>query len=410
MKSRCRLCASDRLKTVFSLGTTPLANAYLTEEQLLEPEVFFPLELKLCRDCLLAQLDEYEHPDAIFTDYAYFASCSTTWLDHARAYVEAMTERFALGPRSQVVEIASNDGYLLQYFVERGIPVLGIEPAANVAEEAVRRSIPTLVEFWHSACAERLAQEGRFADLIIGNNVLAHVPGLNDFVAGLKILLKPHGIITMEFPHLYRLVEGNQFDTIYHEHFSYYSFFVVQHLFGMHGLTLFDVDELPTHGGSLRIYARHTEDDTHPIEHRVEALLKKEQEAGMRTIDYYEGFGERAGACKRELLAFLLDAKQHGKRIVGYGAAAKGNTLLNFCGIGRDFVDFIVDRNPHKQDLYTPGTRIPIRDPQAVDESRPDYLLILPWNITDEIVDQMQRIRSWGGRFVTPIPHLRVIE
>ncbi|MBN2308485.1 MAG: methyltransferase domain-containing protein [Candidatus Hydrogenedentes bacterium] len=408
--ARCRHCGSGRLRMVLSLGTTPLANSNVSEERLSEPEPVFPLELLVCEDCMLAQLDEYEAPDHIFTDYAYFSSWSTTWLEHARAYVEQVSERFALGAASMVVEVASNDGYLLQYFVERGVPVLGVEPAANVAAEAVAKGIPTQVAFLTQASAKRLVAEGYQADLVVGNNVLAHVPALNDFVAALRILLKPAGVITMEFPHLYRLVEETQFDTIYHEHFSYFSLFVVIAVFARHGLAVFDVDRLTTHGGSLRIYACHADKAPYAVSERVGALESLERGAGMATMEYYERFAEEVARVKREVVEFLRSAKREGKRVAGYGAPAKGNTLLNFCGIGRDLVGYTVDRNPHKQGLYTPGMRIPIRDPKVVEEDKPDYLWILPWNIKDEVMEQMAGIRGWGGRFVVAIPRLHIYD
>jgi len=410
MKPACRFCGSADLELVLSLGTTPLANSNIPPERLAAPETYYPLDLKVCRSCKLAQLDDWERPEAIFTDYVYFSSWSTSWLAHARAYVETVTDRFHLDRRSHVVEIASNDGYLLQYFVERGIPVLGIEPAANVAAEAVNKGIPTRVAFWSAECARRLAAEGKHADLVVGNNVLAHVPDPNGFVEGLPLLLKPGGVLTMEFPHLYRLVEGTQFDTIYHEHFSYFSFFVVQALFKTHGLTVFDVEELRTHGGSLRVYAQRTDTSPHPVSGRVEALLGKERTAGMHGMGYYRRFAENVHGVKRALLRFLLQARDNDKLVVGYGAPAKGNTLLNYCGIRSDLLAYTVDRSPHKQGLYTPGTRIPILSPDAIRADKPDYVLILPWNLREEIMEQMAHIREWGGRFVVPVPRLAIID
>lgn len=410
MSGRCIFCGSANQHLVLALGRQPLANSYLTSAQLHAPEPVFPLDLYVCEDCMLCHIEPVASPEQLFGDYAYFASYSTTWLAHAKAYVDMITDRLGLDASSRVVELASNDGYLLQYFNEQGIPCLGIEPAANVAEAARAKGIPTRVCFFGRAAARDLAQEGFLADLIIGNNVLAHVPEPNEFVAGLKILLKPQGVVTMEFPHLYRLVEENQFDTIYHEHFSYFAFFVVKKVFAAHGLTVFDVEELPTHGGSLRVYARHEEDASRPVAARVAALLEREEMAGMTALEYYERFGARVAKVKEAILAFMQQARKEGKRIVGYGAPAKGNTLLNYCGIGTDYIDYTVDRNPHKQGLYLPGTHIPIRAPVQVREDRPDYLFILPWNLTDEIVEQMQHIREWGGQFVAPIPEVRIIQ
>jgi SAM-dependent methyltransferase len=356
------------------------------------------------------QLEEFETPAQIFNDYAYFSSYSDTWLAHAKAYTRAMTQRLGLGPTSFVVEIASNDGYLLQYFVEQGVPVLGIEPAANVAAVAEKKGVPTLVKFFGTKTATDLVSSGRKADLILGNNVLAHVPDLNDFVRGMTVLLKPGGVVSMEFPHLLRLMQESQFDTIYHEHFSYISFLVAERVFAAHGLTLFDVDELPTHGGSLRIYARHAANAALPVSRNVAELRAREQAAGLERADTYRSFAEQVKAAKRSLLKFLISAKEAGKRVVGYGAPAKGNTLLNYCGVRSDLLEFTVDRSPHKQGRFLPGVRIPIYAPERIVEERPDYVLILPWNLKDEIVAQMAGIRAWGGRFVVPIPETRVIE
>jgi SAM-dependent methyltransferase len=406
---RCRFCGASLRNTFIDLGMSPLANTYLTPAQLNQMEPFYPLHVYVCGRCFLVQLEEFASPEHIFRDYAYFASYSDTWLRHARQYVEMAIERFGLGAHSQVVEIASNDGYLLQYGVARGIPVLGIEPAANVAEAAIEKGIPTRVEFFGGDMARRLVAEGLQADLVVANNVLAHVPKLNDFVRGLKVLLKPQGAVTLEFPHLLRLMAENQFDTIYHEHFSYFSFITVEKIFAAHGLTLFDVEELPTHGGSLRIYAGHAEDSAKAIAVRVMDLRAKEKAAGLTRLSSYLSYPERVKETKRKLLAFLIAAKREGKSIVGYGAAAKGNTLLNYCGVRSDFLDYTVDRNPHKQGRFLPGTHIPIYGPDKVKETTPDYLLILPWNLTEEIVVQMGYIREWGGRFVVPLPEVRVI-
>ncbi|MGH9465108.1 MAG: methyltransferase domain-containing protein [Thermoanaerobaculia bacterium] len=406
---RCRACDAPLERVFCDLRSSPLANSYLEPEDLLAAEPYYPLTVYVCERCLLVQLPESESPEAIFSDYAYFSSYSDSWLAHARRYVEAMCERFHLGPDSRVVEIASNDGYLLQYFVERGVPVLGVEPAANVAEAAIAKGIPTRVEFFGADSARRLVAEGLRADLLLGNNVLAHVPNLRDFVAGLEIALEPRGVLTLEFPHLARLVAENQFDTIYHEHFSYFSLAVVRRVFAEQGLAVFDVEELPTHGGSLRVYARHLDDDSKPVDERVEALLRGEAAAGLDRLEGYLGFEGRVREVKRALLEFLIAARRDGKSVVGYGAAAKGNTLLNYCGAGTDLVDYVVDRSPHKQGRYLPGSRIPIHAPERIAETKPDHVLVLPWNLQDEILAQMAHVREWGGRFVVAIPQLAVL-
>ena len=387
----------------------PLSNAYRRAGELDAMEPTYPLHAWVCAECLLVQLEEFESPAAIFSDYAYFSSYSESWLNHAERYVETMIDRFGFGSAQRVIEIASNDGYLLQYFQMRGVPVLGVEPAANVARVAEAKGIPTRVQFHGTATAQKLVSEGLAADLLLGNNVLAHVPNLNDFVAGMAILLKPAGIITMEFPHLARLIEDNQFDTIYHEHFSYFSLLMAEQLFVRHGLRLFDVEELPTHGGSLRIYACHSGNALQTDSGRVVHLLARERAAGLANMATYAGFSEQVREAKRQLLEFLIAAKRQAKSVVAYGAAAKGNTLLNYCGIRSDFIDYVVDRSPHKQGLYMPGSRLPILAPEQVRETRPDYLLILPWNLREEIVGQMAHIRDWGGRFVVPIPGVEVI-
>jgi SAM-dependent methyltransferase len=404
----CRFCSQALSRTFADLGMSPLANSYLEPSQLWQPEVFYPLRVLVCESCYLVQLPELESPEKIFSDYAYFSSYSDSWLEHARLYVEKMVERFGFDERSQVVEIASNDGYLLRFFKERGVPVLGIEPAANVAAAAEQLDIRTLVRFFGSQLASELKAEGIGADLLLGNNVLAHVPQLNDFVAGLKRLLNPGGVITMEFPHLQRLIDGNQFDTIYHEHFSYFSFTVVEKIFAARGLTLFDVEELPTHGGSLRIYGRHAEEDEPAVGDRVRRLLDRERAEGLLELETYLAFGDRVRSTKRKLLSFLTEAQQEGKSIAGYGAAAKGNTLLNYCGIGTDFLEYTVDRSPHKQGRFLPGSRLPILAPERLQQTRPDYVLILPWNLKREIMDQQAAVRSWGGRFVVAIPEVTV--
>jgi SAM-dependent methyltransferase len=404
----CRFCNAP-LETVFvDLGMSPLANSYVSPERANAMEPFYPLRALVCGSCLLVQLEEFETPEAIFSDYAYFSSYSTSWLEHSRRYVEQMTERWGLGPDSHVVELASNDGYLLQYFVERGVPVLGIEPAANVASVAVERGVPTLVEFFGVQTARSLAESAR-ADLLLGNNVLAHVPDLNDFVRGMKVMLNEGGVITMEFPHLLRLIEENQFDTIYHEHFSYFSFLTVSQVFAAHELRLFDVEELPTHGGSLRIYAAHGHDDTKPETERARDLQRRERVAGLADLETYGSYASRVASDKRQILGLLIDLKRQGKSIVGYGAPAKGNTLLNYCGVGTDFLDYTVDANPGKQGNLLPGTHIPIRPLEALRETRPDVVVILPWNLREEIVDQHSYVRDWGGRFVARAPEMRVL-
>jgi C-methyltransferase C-terminal domain/Putative zinc binding domain/Methyltransferase domain len=404
----CRFCAAP-LETAFAdLGMSPLANSYVAPEQANAMEPFYPLRARVCGKCLLVQLEEFETPQAIFSDYAYFSSYSTTWLEHSRRYVGEMVQRWGLDGSSHVVELASNDGYLLQYFVERGIPVLGIEPAANVAEVAVEKGVPTVVDFFGVRLATRLRDEHR-ADLLLGNNVLAHVPNLNDFVAGTTLLLAEDGVITMEFPHLLRLIEDNQYDTIYHEHFSYFSFLTVRQVFAAHGLRLFDVEELPTHGGSLRIYACHQGDAAKPETDRARELLTREESAGLGSLQTYRDYALGVERDKREALAFLIDLKRQGKSIAGYGAPAKGNTFLNYCGIRADFLDYTVDANPHKQGHLLPGTHIPIRPLEALRETRPDIVLILPWNLREEITQQHAYIREWGGRFAARAPELRLV-
>ncbi len=407
-RATCRFCGHGLEHTFVDLGASPLAQSFLSEEQLSQMEPFYPLHVYVCGKCFLVQLQEFVAPENIFSDYLYFASYSDSWLAHAKAYTDLMVERFPINEKSLVVEIASNDGYLLQYFVEKKIPVLGIEPAANVAAVAAQKGIPSLVKFFKSETARELAARGQKADLLLGNNVLAHVPDINNFVAGMKILLNPHGVITMEFPHLMRLMEENQFDTIYHEHFSYFSFLAVEKIFARHGLTLFDVQELPTHGGSLRIFARHAQDSSEPVGSRVTELRGRERAAGFDQLETYSRFAEQVKETKRKLLEFLIHAKQSGKKIVAYGAAAKGNTLLNYCGIRTDFLDYVVDRSPHKQGKFLPGARIPIYPPEHIRETRPDYLLILPWNLKDEIIQQNAYLREWGGQFVVPIPKVSV--
>jgi hypothetical protein len=373
-------------------------------------EPFFPLHVYVCGECFLVQLEAYVSAEHIFCDYAYFSSYSDSWVEHARVFTDSMVERFQLGPRSQVVELASNDGYLLQHFVARGIPALGVEPAANVAKVAIEKGVPTLVKFFGVETAQQMAAAGQSADLLVGNNVLAQVPDLNDFVKGMTIVLKPRGVVTVEFPHLMRLMAENQFDTIYHEHFSYYSFTTAMRVFEKHGLNVFDVEELATHGGSLRVYACHAADVSKPVSEQVGEMLSREAKAGFGRMECYASFGEQVKETKRKLLAFLIKAKREGKSVAGYGAPGKGNTLLNYCGIRSDFLDYTVDRSPHKQGKFLPGTHIPIFAPDKITETKPEYVLILPWNLRAEIMNQMGFIRRWGGRFVVPIPEVRVYD
>lgn len=409
-KAPCRFCAASLERTFVDLGMSPLCESFVPESRRNAMEPFYPLHVWVCGACRLVQLEEYVSPSEIFTDYAYFSSYSDSWLAHAKRYAEAMCARLALDASSQVVEIASNDGYLLQNFVARGIPALGVEPAANVAEAAIAKGVPTEVAFFGVETAERLAAQGMRADLLLGNNVLAHVPDINDFVAGMKILLKPDGVITMEFPHLRRLIEGNQFDTIYHEHFSYLSLGVTESIFSAHGLAIFDVEELPTHGGSLRIHARHAEAAGPPETAALGDLRAAERAAGYADDAVYAAFAPRVEAAKRKLLALLGGIKEEGKRIAGYGAPGKGNTLLNYCGIRTDYLDYTVDRNPFKHGKYCPGTHIPIYPVERIRETKPDYLLILPWNLKEEIIAQMAYVREWGARFIVPIPEAAVLD
>jgi SAM-dependent methyltransferase len=404
----CRFCAAPVSRVVCDLGASPLCETFLTGAQLNQMEPFYPLRADVCERCWLVQLERYVAAEAIFTEYAYFSSYSDSWVRHARDYAEAVTERFRLGRDSLVVELASNDGYLLQHFVARGVPVLGIEPAVNVAKAAVERGVPTLTRFFGEELAGELVAEGRRADLVVANNVLAQVPDLNGFVAGIARLLKPGGVVTVEFPHLARLMEGNQFDTIYHEHFSYFSFGTARRIFARHGLALFDVEELPTHGGSLRIWGRRADAADGAVSERVTELAARELAAGLETPAPYAGFGQRVVETKRKLLEFLIAAKRDGATIAGYGAPGKGNTLLNYCGIRTDFLDYTVDRNPYKHGRFTPGTHIPIHPPERLADTRPDYILILPWNLKDEIIEQLAYTREWGARFVVPIPEVTV--
>jgi SAM-dependent methyltransferase len=405
----CRFCGAVLRTTMVDLGMSPLCETFLLPQELNAPETFFPLHVRVCERCLLAQVQEYVTPEDIFEEYAYFSSYSTAWLDHTKRYADAMTERLGLRADSLVVELASNDGYLLQWFVEKGIPVLGIEPAANVAQVAIDRGIPTRVEFFGEEVARALAAEGVQADLVAGNNVLAQVPDLNSFVAGIATILAPGGTVTIEFPHLRKLMDGNQFDTIYHEHFWYFSLLATEKVFAAHGLTLFDVEELWTHGGSLRVFARHADEaDARPVTEAVERLRAEELAHGLDQMATYERFGAQVEATKRDILRFLIEARDQGKRVVGYGAPGKGNTLLNYCGIRTDLIEFTVDRNPYKHGRFLPGTHIPVHPPEALDAARPDYVFILPWNLRDEIAEQLAHVREWGGKFVAPIPGIDV--
>ncbi len=405
----CRLCGSRLKHTFVDLGMSPPCERFLQAEQVDQMEMYFPLHVLVCDTCFLVQLKEYMSAESIFTEYAYFSSFSTSWVAHAKAYCEAITKRLGLGADSLAVELASNDGYLLQHFLPLGVPVLGIEPAANVARAAVEKGIPTTVDFFGVRLAKLMVAEGVEADFIIGNNVLAQVPDLNDFVAGMKILLKPEGVITLEFPHIERLIAENQFDTIYHEHFSYFSALTIEKMATRHGLKVIDVEELPTHGGSLRVYLAH-QDSNWPAAGSVADLIEREKRHGLTDIPTYASFGFKARRAKHDLLAFLIAAKNEGKTICGYGAPGKGNTLLNYCAIGTDFLDFTVDRNPYKHGRFTPGMHIPIRPVDAIDEAKPDYILILPWNLKDEIIQQMHHVAAWGAKFIVPIPFVTIID
>lgn len=408
--STCLFCQTPLKRTFVDLGMSPLCESYLPKEKLNEMEPFYPLHARVCERCFLVQVDEFVSPEHIFSEYAYFSSFADSWVAHAKRYVDMIVPRLSLNQQSFAVELASNDGYLLKHFLPHGVPMLGIEPAANVAVSAEKVGVPTLVKFFGVTTARELERDGKSADLIIGNNVLAQVPDINDFVAGMRILLKPGGVITMEFPHLLRLMQENQFDTIYHEHFSYFSLLSVETIFAAHDLVLFDVDEIPTHGGSLRIYARHELNHTLPITERILKVRADEAKAELNKLTSYDRFSSQVMATKRRILSFLIDAKNNGKTVAGYGAPGKGNTLLNYCGIRNDLISFTVDRNPYKQGKFLPGTHIPILTPDAIREARPDYLFILPWNFKDEIMVQNSFIREWGGKFVIPIPELTVIS
>jgi len=404
----CRFCGARLRRTFVDLGMSPLCETYPSEADLRHGEMYYPLHVFVCDECWLVQLEEFESAENIFSDYPYFASFSDSWLRHCERYCNEMQRRFGLGSSSFVVEAASNDGYLLQYFIRAGIPALGIEPAANVAKAAVDKGVPTLVRFFGVHVAQELAGQGRTADLVLGNNVLAQVPDLNDFVQGLQILLKPDGVLTLEFPHLLRMIECNEFDTIYHEHFSYFSLFTTIKILRAHGLKVFDVEELASHGGSLRIFACREESAKHGLEDSVARVLNDEERAGLFTARGYEGFARKAEETKLALVEFLIQAAREGKKVAGYGAPGKSATLLHFCGITKDLIEYTVDRSPHKQGRYLPGTRIPIFEPGRIDETKPDYVLILPWNLKNEIMTQMQGIREWGGKFVLPVPSLSI--
>src|ERR1039458_3179413 len=404
----CRFCHAGLKQTFVDLGMSPLCETYPSVADLNRGEVYYPLYDYLCEKCFLVQLEEYESPETIFSDYAYFSSFSDSWLKHAENYCEEMTSRFGLGSQSLVVEVASNDGYLLQYFVKRQVPVLGIEPAANVAKVAVEKGVPTLVKFFGTQLAKELAAEGRTADLVLGNNVLAQVPDLNDFVEGLKILLKPEGVLTLEFPHLLRLIELNEFDTIYHEHFSYFSLISTIEIMEAHGLRVFDVEELKSHGGSLRVYACRDSSQAHALAPNVQKVINDEINAKLDRIEGYESFARQVKETKLDLVDFLLTAARQGKRVAGYGAPGKSATLIHYCGIGKDLIEYTVDRSPYKQGRFLPGSHIPIFHPDRIRQTKPNYVVILPWNLKDEIMEQLQFIREWGGLFVVPIPRVAI--
>ncbi len=405
---KCRFCHHKLTHEFIDLVNAPPSNSFLTKKQLSEPEIFYPLKLMLCEECWLVQVDEYKKSEEIFNqNYAYFSSYSTSWLEHAKRYVEMIIDRFGFDENSQVIEIASNDGYLLQYFQLKQIPVLGIEPATNVAMSAQEKGIETIEAFFGANLANRLVSQDKMADLIIGNNVFAHVPDVNDFAAGLKIALKDNGVITLEFPHLMQLIEQNLFDTIYHEHFSYFSFSIAKLIFEKHGLELFDVEQISTHGGSLRIYGKHKDDASKNISPNVTALLHEEKVKGMQTTEYYDGFQNKADRVKYDLIDFLIKQKKNGKKVAAYGAAAKGNTLLNYCGSKKDLIEFVVDASPHKQGMFLPGSHIPVVTEKEIKKTKPDFVIILPWNIKNEIIEQLSYIQEWGGKFVVPIPEIR---
>lgn len=409
MSPPCRLCGAPLENTFVDLGMSPLCESYVRPERLDAMEAFYPLHVRICGSCRLVQLPAYVSGEDIFSEYAYFSSYSDSWVQHARTFAETMIDARGLGPDDLVVEVASNDGYLLQHFVARGVPVLGIEPAANVAEAAVAKGVPSLVRFFGARTANDLVADGTQADLLVGNNVLAHVPDLNDFVEGLRILLKPDGVLTMEIPHLLRLIECRQFDTIYHEHYSYFSLLTAEATFARHGLTVVDVEQLATHGGSLRLHVVHAGPGAPDVSGAVDDLRRRECDAGLDSLEGHAGFAAAVEEVKRGLLEFLIAARREGQRVVGYGAPGKGNTLLNYCGVRTDLLEYTVDRNPYKQGLFLPGTHIPVHHPDRIRQDRPDFVLVLPWNLKDEIVQQLSFVHSWGGRFVVPIPAIEVI-
>ncbi|MBA3674662.1 MAG: methyltransferase domain-containing protein [Chitinophagaceae bacterium] len=406
----CRFCKAPLTHVFIDLNNSPASNSFLTKEQLNEPEIFYPLKVFICDKCFLVQVDEYKKSDAIFdSNYAYFSSYSTSWLQHAKKYVDMMMARFGYDENSLVIEVASNDGYLLQYFKEKNIPVMGIEPTANTAEVAMEKGIKTVVEFFGAELADRFANDWNVkADLLLGNNVLAHVPDIVDFVLGIKLILKEEGVVTMEFPHLMQLVDNNQFDTIYHEHFSYLSLFAVKQIFESQGLELFDVEEISTHGGSLRIYGKHVEDKSKPVSENVALLLQKEVDKGLNTLEYYNNFQQKALKIKLDITDFLIKQKRENKKIAAYGAAAKGNTLLNYCGIKNDLINFVIDANPHKQNKFLPASHIPVMNEDELKKDKPDFVIILPWNLKTEITTQLNYIKDWGGKFVVAIPELEI--
>ena len=407
---KCRFCNNELSYEFIDLINAPLSNSILTEEELNEPEIFFPLKLFICEKCFLVQIDEYQKSNEIFNEkYAYFSSISKSWLEHSRKYVYMIMKKLQLNKNSFVVEIASNDGYLLQYFKELNIPCLGIEPASNTAAEARRKGIAVIEDFFGVRLVKELTSKKKNPDLLLGNNVLAHTPDINDFVQGLKLYLCETGVITMEFPHLMQLIENNQFDTIYHEHFSYLSFLTIKSVFEAHNLEIFDVEQLPTHGGSLRIYAKHIEDDSKEISNNVEDLFNLEISKKMNTMDYYKDFQNKANRIKSEFVNFLIQQKLNKKKVVAYGAAAKGNTLLNYCGIKQDLIGFVVDKSPYKQGKFLPGSHIPIINEKEIKKFKPDYIVILPWNIKDEIMEQLDYVEEWGCRFVIPIPKMKIL-
>ena len=407
-QSKCRFCKNELKENFLDLGESPLSNSFLKKNELKKYERKFPLHAYVCRYCLLVQLEEFEAPKKIFSEYAYFSSFSKTWLMHAEKYVEKMIKKYRFDKNSTIIEIASNDGYLLQFFLKKNIPVLGIEPAKNVAQSARKKGIPTITKFFGQDTAKSLINNGKKADLIIGNNVLAHVPNLNDFVKGLKILLKPNGIITLEFPHILKLIQKKQFDTIYHEHFSYFSFLTIKKIFLYHNLTIFDVDKLSTHGGSLRIHVKHTEDKTKKNSSKINLLIKEERKAGLHKISTYKKFQDEVIKIQNKIQKFFINKKIKNKIIVGYGAPAKGNTLLNFCKIDTKNIKFTVDKNPYKQGMYLPGTYIPIKKPIKISQIKPDYVLILPWNLKKEIIKELAYVKNWNGKLITLIPKISI--